>query len=136
MASPSHQGLISSVLKNKAASIKRISDEIWNNPETSWNEKHAHQVLTTFLVSEGFEVEKNFVRETGFRAVFEVSKERIPGDTNPINVCFLCQYDALPEIGHGAGHNLATAASIAAAIGVKQALVEKNLDGKVSGSLT
>ena len=126
------QNIIFDVLDKKYLEIKKVSDEIWSKPETGWHEEHAHKVLTEFLSKEGFDVEKHFVKDTGFRAIFEASKDKI-GDNKKIcvNVCFICQYDALPGIGHGAGHNLVTAASIAAAIAVKHSLQEMGTAGKV-----
>ena len=35
------------------------------------------------------------------------------------NVCVICEYDALPEIGHACGHNLIAEAGVAAGIGIK-----------------
>ena len=37
-------------------------------------------------------------------------------------VAILCEYDALPEIGHACGHNLIAEAGIAASLGVKAAI--------------
>ena len=40
----------------------------------------------------------------------------------------MAEYDALPEIGHGCGHNLIAASAIAAAIGVKECLPPEEVD--------
>src|SRR5262249_53861227 len=37
-------------------------------------------------------------------------------------VAILCEYDALPDIGHGCGHNLIAIAGVAAGLGVKACL--------------
>ncbi len=37
------------------------------------------------------------------------------------HVSVLCEYDALPEIGHACGHNLIAECGVAAAIGIKAA---------------
>ena len=49
------------------------------------------------------------------------------------HVAVLCEYDALPEIGHACGHNLIAEVGVGAGIGIKAALdsVEGKL-GKVS----
>lgn len=50
-------------------------------------------------------------------------------------VIIMCEYDALPEIGHACGHNLVSECAIAAALGVKKALEEDDsLSGKVRES--
>lgn len=44
----------------------------------------------------------------------------------------MCEYDALPEMGHACGHNLIAESSVAAALGVKEALGQNDkLSGKV-----
>ena len=49
------------------------------------------------------------------------------------NVCVICDYDALPKIGHACGHNLIAEAGVAAGIGVK-AYLEST--GTTAGTLT
>ena len=38
------------------------------------------------------------------------------------HVSVLCEYDALPEIGHACGHNLIAECGVAAGIGIKAAM--------------
>ena len=109
-------------LKDKAAStidassqeLYELSSEIWRNPELGFKEYKAHELLTGFLEKKGFAVERSFTGiETAFRATF--------GSGRP-NVCVICEYDALPEIGHACGHNLIAEAGVAAGLGLKAAL--------------
>ena len=73
----------------------------------------ASQLLTDYLTRKNFVVERPYLDvETGFRAEYSGEK---PG----LNVGLFCEYDALPDIGHGCGHNLISAASIAAALTLK-----------------
>lgn len=46
-------------------------------------------------------------------------------------VAVLSEMDALPVIGHGCGHNLIAESGIAAALGIKQALENTSLQGKL-----
>ncbi|KAL3882707.1 hypothetical protein ACJMK2_029020 [Sinanodonta woodiana] len=92
----------------------KVSQEIWSHPEENFQEHHAHEALTVFLEKHGFNVEKNFHLPTAFRAVLG------DGNTGP-HVAVLCEYDALPEIGHACGHNLIAEVGVAAALGVKAA---------------
>ena len=47
-------------------------------------------------------------------------------------VAILCEYDALPEIGHACGHNLIAEAGIGASLGVKAAIDKAGMQlGKV-----
>ena len=113
---------MSSQLKAKASytvdsskeELQQLSSKIWNNPEIGFEEYKAHALLTNFLEKKGFTVEHSYTGiETAFRATF--------GTGRP-NVCVICEYDALPGIGHACGHNLIAEAGIAAGLGLKAAL--------------
>ena len=105
--------------------LKELSGEIWEHPELGFQEHKAHELLTHFLEQKGFAVERGFSGiETAFRAT--------TGSGKP-NVCVICEYDALPDIGHACGHNLIAEAGVAAGLGVKAALETK---GAPAGTLT
>lgn len=114
---------ISSSILQRKQSLRELSHKIWSNPELGFQEFVAHNSITEFLSKENFQVEREFVLKTGFRATFENSESL--SDNCP-NICFICEYDAACEIGHASGHNLLTAAGLAAAIGLKSC-IEKNL---------
>ncbi|XP_064393680.1 xaa-Arg dipeptidase-like [Halichondria panicea] len=104
--------------------LSALSDEIWRNPELGFNEHKAHELLTNFLEKKGFTVERSYTGiETAFRATF--------GSGRP-NVCVICEYDALPEIGHACGHNLIAEAGVAAGLGLKAVLESKEMKGTVT----
>lgn len=100
-------------IDDRADGLRQLGRFIWENPELGFEETKAHDYLTTYLESEGFQVSRNYFLPTAFRAEF--------GGPGPC-VAFLCEYDALPGIGHACGHNLIAECSVAAAIGVKAAL--------------
>ena len=107
------------------AELRDLSDEIWRNPELGFQETTAHAVITQFLEGKSFAVERSFCGiKTAFRATF--------GSGRP-NVCVICEYDALPEIGHACGHNLIAEAGVAAGLGVKAAL---EASGAPKGTVT
>ena len=97
-----------------ADALNDLSQDIWKHPELNFKEVHAHRVLTDFLERRGYNVERNFVLETGFRSV-------VGSSSNGPHVAILCEYDALPEIGHACGHNLIAEVGIAAGLGVHAA---------------
>ena len=102
-----------------------LGGDIWKNPELSFKEFNAHKLLTEYLEKKGFAVEKKYTGiETAFKATF--------GSGRP-NVCVICEYDALPEIGHACGHNLIAEAGVAAGLGLKAALESGN---GIQGRLT
>ena len=135
MALLSREGLVQLRLALKAAAtaaiqscsreLSQLSDNIWRQPELCYKENKAHELLTAFLDKKGFTVERSYTGiETAFRATF--------GSGRP-NVCVICEYDALPEIGHACGHNLIAEAGVAAGLGLKAALESNN---SVKGRLT
>lgn len=100
-----------------------MSDFIYENPELGNEEYKAVEVLTSFLEEHGFKVEREFLDiKTAFRATFESSK---PG----LTVGYLCEYDALPEIGHGCAHNMI--GTMSAGAGVVLSKVIEEIGGKI-----
>ena len=112
-------------IDSHAEALSELSEQIWRSPELGFQEHTAHTLLTDFLGSRGFRVQRSFAGlETAFRATF--------GSGRP-NVCVICEYDALPEIGHACGHNLIAEAGIAAGLGLKAAL---ECEGAPKGMVT
>jgi amidohydrolase len=98
-------------LSSKAIAVSR---EIHQNPELAFREQHAASLLTAWLGDEGFAVERGVAGlETAFLAV--------RGSGEP-GIAYLLEYDALPDLGHGCGHNLIAAGGAAAAIALARAL--------------
>ncbi|XP_067676316.1 xaa-Arg dipeptidase-like [Haliotis asinina] len=108
-----------------ADDLNKLSQAIWERPELNFKEENAHNVLTAFLEKHGFEVERHYVLDTAFKAVFGK-------DGSSPHVAILCEYDALPEIGHACGHNLIAELGVAAGLGVKAALQATGMGGKLT----
>ena len=104
----------SSAVDSCEGELNQLGSKIWKNPELGYKEYKAHELLTNFLEKKGFTVERSYTGiETAFRATFGAGRP---------NVCVICEYDALPGIGHACGHNLIAEAGIAAGLGLKAAL--------------
>jgi amidohydrolase len=115
LASPSLDRL-SAELTALRHHMEAVSLAIHARPELKFAELHAQQVLTNWLTESGFAVRAPAGGvETAFVAVHEGTE---PGP----HVAVLAEYDALPGIGHGCGHNLIAAGAAAAAIAVVGAL--------------
>ena len=100
-----------------------ISDYIYNNPELGNKEYKAVEALTTFLKEHDFKIEAPIAdMDTAFKATFDSGK---PGMT----IGYLCEYDALPKIGHGCGHNMIGVMSAGAGVALSKVLHE--IGGKV-----
>ena len=99
--------VIDAVDSRKQKLIK-ISHAIHENPEVAFDEHFAHATLTDALKDEGLPVVLNaFGVETAF------SVDVGSGD---YCVSVICEYDALPGIGHACGHNVIAAAGLGAGI--------------------
>ena len=100
--------------------LVEVSHEIHAHPEQNFEEFFASELLSRAAQQSGFPVELHaYGAETGFA-----------GDvgTGP-TVCVMSEYDALPDIGHGCGHNVIAAAGLGAAIGL--ASVASSAGGRV-----
>lgn len=104
--------------------LRELSDALWNNPETAYKEFFAAKTVAEFLEKKGFAVEKGcYGVETALRSEFS------NGD-GPV-FAIASEYDALPEIGHGCGHNLICVAGVAAYIALSKLMKENNVPGKL-----
>ena len=95
-----------------SADLHKLSLKIWNKPELKYEEIFAHGLLTETLKEHGFDVTPQYTMPTAFRATCESNK-----DGKGLTAGIICEYDALPEIGHACGHNLIAEAGIAAGLG-------------------
>lgn len=93
---------------------ERLSAEIHAHPELGFEEVQASEWLTALLDEHGFRVDRGVADiPTAFRASYR-------GGDGPV-IALLAEYDALPGVGHGCGHNLICTASSAAAIALRHA---------------
>lgn len=109
-----------------AARLGALSRDIWSRPELAYEEHQAHDTMTRFFSSRelpgaAWAVQPRYALGTAFRAEWGTAAPRGPGP-RPLRVAFLCEYDALPGIGHACGHNLIAEVGAAAALGLKAAL--------------
>lgn len=91
--------------------ILAVGDDIHAHPEIGLEEHYAADLLTSTIAKYGFEVE----RPAGGLETAFVARKRGRG-AGP-RIAFLAEYDALPGLGHGCGHNLISSSNLAAAIG-------------------
>jgi amidohydrolase len=98
--------------------LEQLSRRIHDHPELGFQEVQAAGWLTEFLGGKGYKVERGVAGvETAFVATIET------GDGPTIAI--MCEYDALPGIGHACGHNVIAAAGAGA--GAALAAVKQHL---------
>ncbi|KAF9204362.1 hypothetical protein BGZ49_005376 [Haplosporangium sp. Z 27] len=97
--------------------LRELSLKIHDSPEVGLHEFKAHAWLTKYLTEKGFAVEQGDSQlETAFVAR--------AGNESGVTIGIVSEYDALPGIGHGCGHNLIAISGVATALALK-VLIEK-----------
>lgn len=105
-------------VQDHKAELLRLSHEIHEHPELGFQEVKAAQWQTEFLKKYGFTVEQPYAgMETAYRATF-AGKGKGP------TVAILAEYDALPGVGHGCGHNIIATAAVGAGLALAQLMPE------------
>ena len=93
-----------------------LSHRVHANPEIAFQERQAASWTAELLRAHGFDVEAPVGGlETAFVA-------RWRGDRPGPVIAFAGEYDALPEVGHGCGHNLMCSSSAGAALAAARVL--------------
>ena len=132
------QAVISSVENHKDNLIK-LSDSIWAYAEIAFQESKSSEVLASYAEKNGLNVTRGVANiPTAFTATY--------GSGKPV-ISILGEFDALPGLsqkteptknplvngapGHGCGHNLFGAASLGAAIAIKEQIEAGKLKGTV-----
>src|SRR5437773_5123938 len=88
--------LIGPAVDRLASDLETLSRQIHDHPELGYQEVKAATWLTEFLDKHGFKLERGVAGvDTAFRATIETGE----GPT----IAILCEYDALPGIGHACG---------------------------------
>ena len=103
-----------SAIDDSRQALFDLSKDIHSHPELNYQEHYSSSALAGFLESRNFQVERGVGGlKTAFRAT-------IPGAAGAgPTIAVLAEYDALPEIGHGCGHNLIAMAAMGAALGLQ-----------------
>jgi amidohydrolase len=119
------KGKIGEAVDHLADELEQLSHRIHDHPELGFEEDKAHSWLTDFLESHGARVERGVGGlSTAFRAT-------IPGRGTGPTIAILCEYDALPGIGHACGHNVIAAAGAGAGAALARALGTLPFAGQV-----
>lgn len=131
---------ICEIIDAKSALFTKAADQIWAHAETRFSLPRSADELCQILQAEGFAVQRNLAgMPDAFIATF--------GSGQPV-IAILGEYDALPKLsqvadvaqktifepgkaGHGCGHNLLGAGSLAGAIGIKDYMLETGLSGTI-----
>lgn len=127
-------------IESNIEAYMELVQTMYDNPEIGNEEFETMKLLVDYLDKVGFKTTSGYVVPTGFLGEYDTGKE---GPT----IAVMCEYDALPEVGHGCGHNLIAGIGVATGEAVKEIIdqfggkllvvgtpAEENFGGKVSMS--
>lgn len=132
------QSALRSVAEHRAELVD-LANQVWEFAETALHEQRSSALLADYAESQGFAVQRGVAElPTAFVASF--------GSGVPI-IGILAEYDALPGLsqqasaergalkdgaaGHGCGHNLFGAASLGAALALKELIARGEIQGTI-----
>jgi amidohydrolase len=116
---------LAAAIEGSRAEIVELSHRIHADPEPAYEEHHASAWVAEALARHGYEVEHPAGSlSTAIRAVRRGGR----GGDGP-RVGILAEYDALPGLGHGCGHNTMAAAGVGTAIAL--ASIADELSGEI-----
>ena len=138
ISSANKNAVLASVEKHQQE-LTKLSDQIWGFAEIAMKETQSAKVLADYAEAQGFKVTRGVAEiPTAFIAEF--------GSGKPI-IGVLEEFDALPGLsqkaqptkeallngapGHGCGHNMFGAASLGAALSIKELIAAGKLKGTI-----
>lgn len=95
-------------IDRRAQDLITASHEIHDHPELNFEEHFAHDLLTRMIDEADLPVTRGAY---GLPTAFETKVGSVGAE-----VAVLCEYDALPGIGHACGHNVIAAAGLGAGL--------------------
>ncbi|KAG6086434.1 hypothetical protein E4U30_005236 [Claviceps sp. LM220 group G6] len=116
--------LVNTHLDELSPELFLINQSLHAQPELAYQEVHAHDTLSNYIETRGYPVErKAYGLDTSFQGATAGTDGRL------VIVC--AEYDALPNLGHGCGHNLIATASLGAFLGAAHVLSQLGLSGRL-----
>ncbi len=117
-------GRSNSAIESSRQALFDLSKDVHAHPELNYQEHYSANALAGFLEKHNLAVER------GIGGVATAFRATIPGGGGKgPTIAVLAEYDALPEIGHGCGHNLIAMAAMGAALGLQAN--DRELPGRV-----
>ena len=108
--------IVKETVDEKRPVLEDIARYLYENPELGSEEFKAFEKITKVLEEHGFKVEKGvYDMPTAFVASYK-------GKSAGPRVAVLAEYDALPGVGHGCGHDLIAASGVGAGIAASKAI--------------
>jgi amidohydrolase len=120
---------LAAIVEANRAEILQLSHRIHAHPEPAFEELQAATWVADAVRAHGFAVEHPAGRQaTAVRGRLAGGRAGEPGGARP-RIGILAEYDALPGLGHGCGHNTMAASGVGAAIAL--AAIAPELTGEI-----
>ena len=119
---------ISAVVDSLAPELRKLALDIHANPELGLQEHKACAWQTDLLLKHGFAMETGYCGlDTAYKASYKSKK------TGPV-IAMLAEYDALPGLGHGCGHNLIAMVGVGSGLAIKPLVDEYGGEIRIYGT--
>lgn len=100
--------------------VKEVAAWLTDHPEVSGEEKESSVYIMRFLASQGYTV----TGPCGGMPHSFLAVETDKLDWDGPKAAFMCEYDALPEVGHACGHSYSCGISLLGALALREAYPE------------
>lgn len=124
---------LAAAVEGLAGEIVALSHAVHDNPEVGYEERFAVSTVADLLRAHGIEPDVGvYGMETALRAEFTGAVGNADNADSPgPAIAILAEYDALPGIGHGCGHNVMAGNSVGAFLALHE--LERRRPGSVPG---
>ncbi len=116
--------VVDETVEREAGHMWSVAQDIFEHPEIRFEEERTADVLRGELAAGGLEVSLPTEKvPTSFQGAHKTGE-------GPV-IAILCEYDALPNIGHACGHPIIATAGVLAGIACAHAMDECGIQGEV-----
>lgn len=124
---------LAAAVEGLTGEIVALSHAVHDNPEVGYEERFAVSTVADLLRAHGIEPDVGvYGMETALRAEFTGAVGNADNADSPAPaIAILAEYDALPGIGHGCGHNVMAGNSVGAFLALYE--LERRRPGSVPG---
>lgn len=124
---------LAAAVEGLTGEIVALSHAVHDNPEVGYEERFAVSTVADLLRAHGIEPDVGvYGMETALRAEFTGAVGNADNTDSPAPaIAILAEYDALPGIGHGCGHNVMAGNSVGAFLALHE--LERRRPGSVPG---
>lgn len=99
-------------IKKMEKDVFTLSEWLTEHPEVGGQEKESSKYITEFLKNKGYKINMDY---TGLKYAFRAYKE-----SEKPRIAIMCEYDALPEVGHACGHSLSCGISVLSGLAIME----------------